>query len=221
MVQFFDASRHRSVPVALYGYRSGARARPLALISHGYGGKATDYGFIAAALVRRGFVVASIQHVALPSDPPMAVEGNLADLRRPVWQIGADSIGFVARQLRASGMADPRARLVLVGHSNGGDMTMLFATQHPERVAAVLSLDNRRMPLPRLSRPRICSVRSNDQPADPGVLPDPAEQDRLGMVMANAAVAHGDMNDRATEPQRADILRVLDACLRRVSLHGR
>jgi pimeloyl-ACP methyl ester carboxylesterase len=220
MIQFFDAARHRNVAVALYGYRYGRRARPLVLISHGHGGKATDYGFIANTLVRRGFLVASIQHQDLPGDPPMATTGNLAELRRPVWQIGADSIGFVARQLRASGMADPGSGLVLIGHSGGGDMTMLFAAQHPERVAAALSFDNRRMPLPRVGRPRICSARSSDQPADPGVLPDAAEQARYGMVIASVPVAHEAMDDKATEPQRQAMLRVIEACLHGVSLRG-
>jgi pimeloyl-ACP methyl ester carboxylesterase len=221
MIAFFDAGRHRTVPVALYGYRAEGRARPLALISHGLGAAATDYGFLAEALVKRGFLVASIQHVELPGDPPMAMAGNLAQLRRPVWQIGADSIGFVERQLRASGLTDPAAGLLLIGHSNGGDMTMLFATQHPERVAAAISLDNRRMPLPRIAAPRICSMRSSDQPADPGVLPDAAKQARLGMVVVAVPVTHNDMDDGATDPQRRDMLRVVDACLRRLSLRRR
>ena len=221
LVEFFDAGRHRAVPVALYGYRNDFRARPLAVISHGHGGSATGYGFLTEALVRRGFIVASIQHVELPGDPAMASSGNLAELRRPLWQIGADSIGFVARQLRASGMADPAAGLVLIGHSNGGDMTMLFASQHPERVAVALSLDNRRMPLPRLARPRICSMRSTDQTADAGVLPDAAEKVRLGMVVVTVPVTHDHMDDTATGPQRQDMLRVLHACLRGVSLRDR
>ncbi|MBB5621242.1 hypothetical protein HDE69_002295 [Pedobacter cryoconitis] len=47
-------------------------------------------------------------------------------------------------------------------------MSMLFATQHPELVDKVISLDNRRMPFPRVSKPRIYSLRSSDQPADEG-----------------------------------------------------
>src|SRR5688572_12483046 len=64
----FDGQRGRAVPILVYG--ATTRPRPLALISHGYGGRASDYTFIAEHLVRRGFVVASIQH-ELSGDAPL------------------------------------------------------------------------------------------------------------------------------------------------------
>ena len=33
-----------------------------------------------------------------------------------------------------------------VGHSNGGDISMYFAQQHPEMVSQVITLDNLRVP---------------------------------------------------------------------------
>ncbi|MBB6229142.1 putative dienelactone hydrolase [Polymorphobacter multimanifer] len=211
-VELFDTTRQRPVPVVLYGAARARRPKPLAIISHGYGGHSTDYTFIASALARRGYIVASIEHLERSGDPRMANSGNLVELRRPVWQIGADSIGFVISELRRRGLAD-HTRVVLVGHSNGGDMTMLFSSQHRGDVQAAFSLDHRRMPVPRTARPRICSARSNDYAADPGVLPVAAERDALGMVMAEVPVKHNDMLDSASPQQQQAILEVLAACL--------
>ena len=212
-VELFDPFRRRRIPVALYGATVGARAKPLAVISHGYGGHNTDYSFVASSLVGRGYVVASIEHLERAGDPPMANSGNLAELRRPVWQVGADSIGYVIRELRRQGLADRTRGAVLIGHSNGGDMTMLFASDHPNEVSAAFSLDHRRMPVPRILRPRICSARSIDFAADPGVLPSLTERKALGMVITDTPVKHNDMWDGGSAQHKQAMLAVLSACL--------
>lgn len=213
--QLVDNARQRTVPVILYGARASGNQKPLAVLSHGYGGLNSDYTFIASELVRRGYLVASIQHSELPGDPPLARAGNLAELRRPVWQIGADSIGFVIREMRERGFADD-SNVLLLGHSNGGDMSMLFATQRPDEVRAVFSLDHRRMPVPRTASPRICSARSNDFDADPGVFPTASGRLDLEMVIADVPVSHNDMWDGASDEQKSRMLEVLSDCLNRL-----
>jgi pimeloyl-ACP methyl ester carboxylesterase len=211
-LELIDAPRGRSIPVALYGATPG-RARPLALISHGYGGNNRAYSFLAEALAARGYVVASIQH-ELAGDPPMPATGDPAIVRRPFWEQGSANLAFVIRKMRRRGIADRRP-VLLVGHSNGGDSSMLFAARHGETVGTVFSLDNRRMRMPRTARPRICSVRSSDQPADPGVLPTAAEQKRYRMVIGAVPVIHNDMGDGATPAQKQAMLGWLWRCLRR------
>lgn len=209
-----DRARQRTVPIVLYGAPRKGDRKPLAVLSHGYGGLNSDYTFIAFELVRRGYVVASIQHLELPSDPPLARTGNLAELRRPVWEIGAVSIDFVIREMRERGFAK-YSDVFLIGHSNGGDISMLFATQRPEDVRAVFSLDHRRMPVPRTASPRICSARSNDFTADDGVFPTDSERSALRMVVGEVPVAHNDMSDGATNAQKDQMLQVLSECLER------
>jgi pimeloyl-ACP methyl ester carboxylesterase len=210
-LELVDPARGRPVPTLLYGAQPGV-AKPLAVISNGYGGSPANYRFLAEALAARGYVVASVRQ-DLPGDPPMATEGDLRVLRRPFWETGADTILYLAGALRARGLADT-APLVLVGHSNGGDISMLFAERHPAMVRAVLSLDNRRMPLPRTARPRVCSVRASDFPADPGVLPTAEEQARLGILVTTVpGLKHNDMWDGAAPEHKAAMLAALDACL--------
>ncbi len=215
----FDGGRQRPVSVRLYGRDIAGRRKPLAIISHGYGGHNDDYSFLASHLVARGYLVASIEHLDRPGDPPMASEGDLAKLRRPVWQIGADSISFVIAELTRQGLSNPAGGAVIIGHSNGGDMTMLFAAEHPEQVRIALSLDNRRMVLPRVRKPKICSLRSTDQSADPRVLPSSAEQAALGISVVAVPVRHADMSDAASTDQKAAMLKAVDRCISDLPAH--
>ncbi len=96
--------------------------------------------------------------------------------------------------------------LILIGHSNGGDMSMLFAQKYPDLVDKVISLDNRRMAFPRTKRPKLYSLRSSDQPADEGVLPTPEEQKRFGITIIKLPnTVHNDMNDDGTAAQQEEI----------------
>ena len=84
---------------------------------------------------------------------------------------------------------------------------MLFATETPGEVSAVISLDSRRMPFPRVPRPRILSLRSSDQVADDGVLPTPEEQTKFGIRLVKLpATIHNDMWDGATDVQKSEML---------------
>jgi pimeloyl-ACP methyl ester carboxylesterase len=92
-----------------------------------------------------------------------------------------------------------------MGHSQGGDISMLFAQLHPERMEHVISLDNRRMPLPRTREPLVCSIRSSDQVADEGVLPTPREAREHGMRIVPCSVPHNAMNDHAAPEQHREL----------------
>jgi len=202
-----DSARHRAVPVVLYlPAASQSPARPkAAIISHGYGGQNTAYSFIAQNLVAHGYFVASIQH-ELPTDAPLPTIGNPRQVRRPNWERGVQNILFVRQVLHQRYPHVDFSQLLLVGHSNGGDMVMLFAQEYPALVRRVISLDNRRMPLPRARRPRVLSLRSSDQVADSGVLPTLAEQRRFGTTLITLPhTVHNDMWDGATAAQKQEI----------------
>lgn len=85
-------------------------------------------------------------------------------------------------------------------------MSALFAQKHPDKVYRLITLDNRRMSLPRTFRPRVYSLRSSDQPADEGVLPTPGEAQRYGMkIIKLGSTPHNDMDNDANEVQRKEI----------------
>src|SRR5690606_31768005 len=97
--------------------------------------------------------------------------GDMIADRSPMWGIGADNLRYVKAVLSERHPAYDWAHLVLVGHSNGGDLSALAVAQTPALASVLVTLDNRRYPLPRSGDIRVLSVRGSDFEADPGVLP--------------------------------------------------
>jgi pimeloyl-ACP methyl ester carboxylesterase len=210
-VQLYDQSRQRSIPVAVYlpVGESFVLDIPLVVLSHGYGanrgGDNLAYSYLGQFLASQGIAVASIQH-ELPTDELLPMNGNLRETRRSNWERGAQNIRFVLAELPKRYPAFNYKKVALVGHSNGGDMSMLFAHQSPEWIQKVISLDNRRMPLPRVSTPAVYTLRSSDFSADEGVLPTLEEQKTLGITVIQLSnTRHNDMDDSGTTEQHQEI----------------
>jgi dienelactone hydrolase len=202
-----DATHHRAIPLVTYAPLGTVLKSKLkvALLNHGYGGANTAYSFVAKNLVAHGYYVVSLQQ-DLPTDMPMPTTGIPAVVRRPYWERGVQNILFILQTLRRTHPELDYRHLLLMGHSNGGDMVALFAQEHPRLVDRVLTFDNRRMPLPRTRWPRVLSLRSSDQPADAGVLPTPAEQAKFGVTIVQLpATIHNDMWDGATAAQQQEM----------------
>lgn len=92
--------------------------------------------------------------------------------------------------------------LALIGHSNGGDMTVLFAHKYPELASKIISMDNRRMELPRTSTPKIFTLRPKDYPADENVLPTDEELRRYHITVQFTNVNHSNMDNDANKTER-------------------
>jgi predicted dienelactone hydrolase len=110
-----DPARNRSVPVAIYADNSPSQSRlKPAVISHGYGGKNTDYSFIANYLATHGYYVASIQH-EIPGDEPLPTTGSPYETRKPSWERGVQNILFVIGELKKRRPDLDYGQLLLVG----------------------------------------------------------------------------------------------------------
>src|ERR1044072_8486742 len=149
----FDASRQRPISVELAVRRDyetkanlGLWKLPLAIISNGNTVKATEYSFLANVLAAPGYLVASIQQ-DLPSDPPLMTDvGQLYVGRRDVYMRCEANILFVLGELQKMQPNADYDHITLVGHSNGGDVSMYVAHQHPELVSKGITLANLRGP---------------------------------------------------------------------------
>lgn len=210
-LELLDRERNRLIPVALYlpDTEKNLTIQQVIILSHGYGGNRGGdnkaYTYLTEFLASHGYFVASIQH-ELPTDELLPMTGKPQEVRRPNWERGVQNILFVIEELkRRKPMLDYK-HLTLIGHSNGGDMSMLFAHKYPDKVDKVISLDNRRMPFPRVEQPKIFSLRSSDQVADEGVLPTSEEQQKYKMrVIKLQNTIHNDMDDHANAEQRKEI----------------
>lgn len=198
-----DRARNRVVPIEVYvSHLSQRKAKdkhynlPVVIINHGYGVRNTEYSFLAKELAAQGYYVVSIQH-DLKTDPPLARTGDLFARRKPLWKRGVLNILFVMSELHRIQSNLNINKIILIGHSNGGDIAMLFAREHPRLVEKLISLDSLRMPFPRNAISPILSLRANDTQADTGVLPNDKEAKQLGIVIIKLEKSkHIDLCDR-------------------------
>ncbi len=210
-LKLYDQARQREIPIAIYQPKSIKKIKNQGVIifSHGYGqnkgGDYLAYSYLNEFLASKGYFVASIQH-ELSTDSLLPLTGNPQIVRRPFWERGTDNILFVINELKKTNPELDFKHITLIGHSNGGDMTALFPQKYPNIVDKIITLDNRRMALPRMKAPKVYSLRSSDQPADEGVLPTDEETKKFGMkIIKLPNTIHNDMDDNANEEQRKEI----------------
>jgi predicted esterase len=209
--EWLDSTRNRLVPVAFYlpKNKETYTNAPIVIISHGYNrnlpGTNKAYSYFAENLALQNYFVVSIQH-ELPTDDELPMTGNVQETRKPFWERGAENIGFVIKTLKAKYPQLDYNKIILLGHSNGGDMSVLFTVKNPNLVYKLITLDHRRMVIPRVKSPQIMSLRSSDQLADDGVLPSEDEQINLGIkIVKLPTTIHNEMNDGATEEQKKEM----------------
>jgi predicted dienelactone hydrolase len=212
---YLDTIRNRQIPVGLYAptKQLSTKKLPVIIISHGYNenrpGSYLGYSFIAKEFASKGYFVASIQH-ELPTDSLLDLKGIAQIVRKSNWERGVENILFVMKTLQSKYPNIDFSNVTLIGHSNGGDMSMLFGQKYPDLVKRIISLDNRRVELPRTNAPRIASLRSSDQQADTGVLPTSEEQERFNIkVIQCKDLPHSNMSDEGTKKQQKTINRWL------------
>jgi predicted esterase len=214
-----DQARQREIPLAVYKPRHSKNTgkQEIVIFSHGYGenkgGDYLKYSYLTDFLASKGYFVVSIQH-ELSTDSLIPSAGMPQVVRWPFWERGADTILFVINELKRKHPELGFKHITLIGHSNGGDITALFPQKYPNIASKIITLDNRRMALPRTNKPKVYSLRSSDQPADEGVLPTEEEQKKFGITIIKLPnTLHNDMNDHATTPQRQEIRKYLLAFL--------
>src|SRR5579864_5482745 len=221
-LNLFDQTRQRPVEVDLavrrdYEMRAAAGEwkLPVAIISNGNTVKNTEYSFLENVFAARGYLVASIEQ-DLPSDPPLMTKVGLPYVGRiGVYERSEANILFVLGQLKKIQPNADYDHLTMVGHSNGGDVAMYFAKQHPQIVSKVVTLDNLRVPFVLNHKMKILSFRSSDPQfkTDPGVLPT-AEQSKLdGIDIVKTPFQHTWLSDRGPEDAKEKIQATLDKFL--------
>jgi peptidoglycan/xylan/chitin deacetylase (PgdA/CDA1 family)/predicted esterase len=210
-ITLFDKERQRIIPVAIYKSKTDTvlSNKKIILFSHGYGqnkgGDYLAYSYLTDFLASKGYLVISIQH-ELSTDSLMPLTGIPQIVRRPFWERGTDNILFVINYLKDNYPELDFEQITLIGHSNGGDMTALFPQKYPNIVRSIITLDNRRMPLPKTKSPKVFSLRSSDQPADAGVLPTEEEIKKFSIkIIKLPNTTHNEIDDNANNEQRKEI----------------
>jgi Chlorophyllase enzyme len=188
---------------------------PVAILNHGNTVKFTEYSFLANLLAARGYMVVSVQH-DLETDEPMVTKlGEEYVGRQPHYNRGVANIMFAIDELKKIQPNSDYGHLTLVGHSNGGDISMYFAKRHPEMIRKVVTLDNLRVPFITDGKFKILSFRSRDPvfKADPGVVPDDEVCQRAGITLVKTTYQHNDLSDRGPDHVKTTIQAILDKFL--------
>jgi pimeloyl-ACP methyl ester carboxylesterase len=219
---FFDASRQRPVEIAIAIRRdremqaeAGLAELPVVVLNHGNTVKFTEYSFLSNLFAVRGYLAVSIQH-DLPTDAPLVTKvGEPYVGRLPVYEKGVANIEFAVAQLQTVIPNADYRHLTMVGHSNGGDISMYYAQLHPERIRRVVTLDNLRVPFMIDGKFKTLTFRSHDPvfKTDPGVIPAQDVCDKAGITVVNTGFQHTEMSDRGPESVKSAIAASLDKFL--------
>jgi alpha/beta hydrolase fold len=188
---------------------------PVAVLNHGNTVKYTEYSFLTNVLAMRGYLVVSVQH-DLESDGPMVTQANEEYVgRRPHYNKGIANIMFALDEMKTLYPNADYRKLTMVGHSNGGDISMYFASRHPDLIKKVVTLDNLRVPFITDGKFKILSFRSKDPvfKADPGVVPDDAMCQKAGITVVKTSYQHNDLSDRGPDGVKSAIQSILDRFL--------
>jgi len=196
----YDESRNRSIPIEITFPKnidlcSADLKCPVAFISAGYGVSHSKYTFLSKQFNERGYLVIAIAH-ELSSDPMLSVSGDLYETRSENWSRGARTLDFLKGSLSKRFNKYDFEKLTLIGHSNGGDISAWLGNDGKTYIQKIITLDHRRVPLPRNSNFKVLSIRASDFPADKGVLPTEFEQEKYGSCIVNIPNAkHNDIAD--------------------------
>src|SRR5246500_2376588 len=174
---------------------------PVAILSHGNTVKHTEYSFLTNVFAARGYLVVSIQHDLETDDPMVTKVGEEYVGRRMQYNRGIFNIKFAIDELKKVYPNADYRHLTLIGHSNGGDISMYFAKMHPEMVKKVVTLDNLRVPFLTNGKVKIISFRSKDPvfKADPGVVPDEDTCAKAGIRVVQTEFQHNWLSDRGPD----------------------
>jgi pimeloyl-ACP methyl ester carboxylesterase len=180
---------------------------PVVILSHGNTVKHTEYSFLTNAFAARGYMVVSIQHDLETDDPMVTKAGEEYVGRRMQYNRGIFNILFAIERLKQFYPNADYRHLTLVGHSNGGDISMYFAKLHPDMVKKVVTLDNLRVPFLTDGKVKILSFRSKDPQfkADPGVVPDDETCAKAGIQVVRTEFQHNELSDRGSDQVKSFI----------------
>jgi pimeloyl-ACP methyl ester carboxylesterase len=188
---------------------------PVVILSHGNTVKFTEYSFLANVFAARGYMVVSIQH-DLETDEPMVTKvGEQYVGRGMQYNRGIANIMFAIDELKKLQPNSDYRHLTMVGHSNGGDISMYFAKRYPDMIKKVVTLDNLRVPFMTDGKFKILSFRSKDPvfKADPGVVPDDEICQKAGITVIRTDYQHNELSDRGSNEAKASIQAILDKFL--------
>lgn len=195
-----DSARDRSIPIEVVLPQSSASCTTteqcdVAFISAGNRVPFTKYSFVGEMLNGRGYMTIYVDH-ELPSDPHLSKTGDLYKTRIENWTRGAQTLNVLQQELASRFPAYDFDKLTLVGHSNGGDISTWLSNENKGYISQLITLDHKRVTLPKSEKIRVLSIRATEYPTKEGVLPTESEQKQYGSCVVEIPDSkHMDLSD--------------------------
>lgn len=200
----FDLARNRSIPICTYFNNEISKTKsllkPPVIINHGITIKNSEYSFIAEALAEKGYFVISIQH-DLNTDSIEPRVGTVYEWRAPFWDRGVANILYVMKYMANKYSLMDFNKIILIGHSYGGDIVALFLQKYPQFLAKIISLDGLLVPFPQETQLPILYIQANDTLANQIVLQSLSTVTKILLKDCN----HMDMTDRGPHSVHQEI----------------
>lgn len=215
-LNFKDSGRQRRIAVAIYFNENIKHTSkiPVVFLNHGGTSSSTEYSYLGNFLADQGYAVICIQHNFI-GDEPHSLEkfntGILKETRLPIWQLWAGNILFVINELKVLKPEFDLDKFIIAGHSTGGDLSMFFATQHPEMISHIISLDGRRCHFPRNAKCRLLLLQATDTTTDEGVIPSNGEKHQLSemKIIRIDKALHNDYSDSGSDEIKKEAISVI------------
>lgn len=195
-----DQSRNRTIPINITLPNNSSKCSvhakcPVAFVNAGYGISHTNYTFASKLFNAEGYLSIAVAH-ELKTDPALNRMQPYLTTRMENWHRGVVTLKFLVNQLSAQYPEYDFSQLTLFGHSNGGDISALYASIYPNEVSQIITLDHRGMLIPRNKNIRVLTLRGSDYPADANVLLNETELKEfpVSQVMIEKS-RHNDMYD--------------------------
>lgn len=203
----FDEARSRQIPIQVYALSDSTQWNgELVILSAGYGSSNTEYSYITEKLAKKGYYVISIQH-EIQTDEMLPSGDDIMTLRAPNWREGIKSIKEVMNYVKKSTPTISTQKIHLIGHSNGGDISVLFAKENPSRVHSLITLDHRRMPIPLSKEYKTLSFRADEFETEQGLIPSSNDQQKYGIeIVYLKNVNHNYLRDIATKKTKSTVI---------------
>ncbi|RLQ19254.1 alpha/beta hydrolase [Vibrio sp. SBT000027] len=195
-----DSTRDRSIPLEIVLPQDSDSCTTkeqcdVAFISAGNRVLFTKYSFVGEMLNDRGYMTIYVDH-ELPSDPPLSKTGDLYQTRIENWMRGAQTLNVLQHELASRFPTYDFDKLTLVGHSNGGDISTWLSNENKSYVSQLITLDHKRVTLPKSESIRVLSIRATEYPTKEGVLPTESEQKQYGSCVVEIPNSkHMDLSD--------------------------
>lgn len=213
-ITFHDVNRDREISITItlptkQKYCSNKSKCKVAFISAGYGVPYTKYHFITKVLNENGILSIAINH-ELQNDPPLSKTGDLYNTRIENWKRGAETIYFIKNKLLPLFTNYDFNKLILIGHSNGGDISTWLSNENTDYISQLITLDNMRVTLPKTHNINVLSIRASEYVPNKNILPTQSEQSEFNScVITIPHSKHMDLTDFGTDMVKSKAVKAI------------